>query len=86
MVLEKKIFEYSKFLTYRQTLSVYTLEHPRSIDALTERGVPSVAILFGKKIFIRKLYENLKSLLMPIYESGLTQHDNNGKSHSSKMS
>ena len=75
-----------QFLTYRQTLSGYALEHPRSIDALTERGVPSVAILFDKRIFIRKLYENLKSLLMPIYESGLTQMIiMNGKSHSSKI-
>ena len=32
----------------------------------TECGIPAVAILFAKRIFIKNFYEMLKSLLMPL--------------------
>ena len=41
-----------------------------------KRGVPSRTILFAKRIFIKQLYEHLKSLLMHIKEKWTHPNDN----------
>ena len=49
-----------------------------------DRGAPSGAILFAKRIFIKNLFENLKSRLMPLKIKVGHPINDDGRIHSTK--
>ena len=90
--VSKKVFEQFQssncFLTHLRLASLLWdigRQHSPRCDA-AERGVPSGAILFAYRIFIKKWNKILKSHLRPLeMQVDSPKYDNDGKIHSSNM-
>ena len=76
-----RCFEYLTHLSLASLLWDIGKQNSPRWDAAAERGVPSGAILFAKRIFIKNLFKNLKITPdAPKNESGLAQMIKMGKS------